>query len=151
MILFPTYDNTKITLLKWAMERIESFSCIEDLGNYYPIAVVDSCDEISLVAVYHRRQGENIEIMFACDNPMFALPHVARAVLDFGFRVIGVERITSLIVDGTEKSEEIGNALGFKREGILRKAYKGKDVIISGLLKDEFYRGRLWAKAAVAA
>ncbi len=71
-----------------------------------------------------------------------------RAIVDFGFRELGLARIYAQVLSGNTASEHVLDKLGMTREGAKRQHIKkGKkllDVVLYGLLRDE------WPSAASA-
>jgi [ribosomal protein S5]-alanine N-acetyltransferase len=65
-----------------------------------------------------------------------------RAMIDLGFRDLGLARIFAQVLTGNDPSCHVLTKLGFRREGELRahlkKAGKLRDVIVFGLLRDEW-------------
>jgi RimJ/RimL family protein N-acetyltransferase len=66
----------------------------------------------------------------------------ADAMIDFGFRELGLERIYAQVLEGNEPSCRVLEKLGMMNEGIRRRHIrKGKrlcDVSLFGLLRDEW-------------
>lgn len=67
------------------------------------------------------------------------------AIIGFGFREVGLNRIQALVMPGNEGSEKLLGKLGFRREGVLREYENwGKkgivDVWMFSLLRSEYER-----------
>jgi [ribosomal protein S5]-alanine N-acetyltransferase len=66
----------------------------------------------------------------------------ADALIDFGFRELGLERIYAQVLEGNEASCRVLDKLGMMNEGVRRRhVRKGKrlcDVTMFGLLRDEW-------------
>ena len=69
-----------------------------------------------------------------------------RAVLDFAFKEYAPERMQARVIDGNHASERVLTKLGFRHEGLLRRALlrrgRFEDVRMYAVLRDE------WAKVA---
>ena len=65
-----------------------------------------------------------------------------RAIIDFGFRELGLARIYAQVLSGNEASEHVLEKLGMTREGAkrqhIKKGKKLHDVVLYGLLRDEW-------------
>ena len=64
-----------------------------------------------------------------------------QAILNYGFQVIGLNRIETRVHPGNRGGIYLLEAAGFKKEGVLRQAQKGKDgftdIFLYGLLEGE--------------
>ena len=72
--------------------------------------------------------------------------HEATSVLlDYGFRVLDLNRVYLRTLGGNLKNVKLNERLGFRFEGVLRDATisegRRADVVLMGLLRDEFARG----------
>lgn len=70
----------------------------------------------------------------------------ARAVIDFGFEKLGLERIEARYIAENVASERLAQSCGMKHEGILRSAMlvKGeyRDIGVCAILRSEWLQGR---------
>ena len=66
----------------------------------------------------------------------------SQALVDFGFRELGLSRISSWCIADNEASARVLERLGFRQEGRLRRNqyFKGRwwDTLLYGLLRDEW-------------
>ena len=67
------------------------------------------------------------------------------AIIGFGFREVGLNRIQAVVMPGNEGSEKLLEKLGFRREGVLRQydnwGEKGYvDMKMFSLLRREYVR-----------
>jgi RimJ/RimL family protein N-acetyltransferase len=66
----------------------------------------------------------------------------AGAIVDFGFRDLGLARIYAQVLDGNAPSCRVLDKLGMTREGVrrrhIRKGRNLRDVVMYGLLRDEW-------------
>jgi RimJ/RimL family protein N-acetyltransferase len=60
-----------------------------------------------------------------------------RLVVDWGFRECGFRRIQALIEPWNEPSIRVAESAGFRREGLLRGYYRGRDVLLYALVADD--------------
>lgn len=65
-----------------------------------------------------------------------------RSMLNFAFKTLGVERCQSIILEFNRRSMALDQKIGFKKEGILRKAFEVDGKLINlhmfSLLKEEY-------------
>lgn len=68
-----------------------------------------------------------------------------RALIEIGFRELGLHRITIRAAPGNVRSRAIPERLGFTQEGVMRGAERSphgfRDMVVYGLLEDEWPRG----------
>ena len=67
------------------------------------------------------------------------------AVIGFGFREVGLNRIQAVVMPGNEGSDKLLEKLGFRREGVLREYENWRekgyvDVVMFSLLRYEYER-----------
>jgi len=67
--------------------------------------------------------------------------NATKVVIDYGFEVLGLNRIYLYTLDGNMKNIRLNQSLGFKFEGLLQQAVqidgRLRDVAIMALLKSE--------------
>lgn len=79
--------------------------------------------------------GENIEMSAVLHGNMSIAQ--ARAVARYAFEQLGCVRMSARIRADDEKSRRILTMIGFVREGIERRGYRGQDAHLFGLLREE--------------
>jgi hypothetical protein len=89
-------------------------------------------------AVYHRWRRFDVEVTFAATTPRWTLPQNVTPLFHYPFVQRGCTRIT-LIIGGNNKNALRTNVkLGFKVEGIARRAYDGiNDAWILGMIRED--------------
>lgn len=92
-------------------------------------------EPVCLVHFGNWRTGE-IEIM-GWAAPGGVSRGIIRALAVYAFRTLGVHRVTARAVVSNTDSLRILARLGFQREGTLRRAQHGEDVIVFGLLPED--------------
>lgn len=107
-------------------------------------------------AIYHqyRPQDGDIMVSVAFDRPDWCLPGTVRALFDYPFNQLGCERITAAVGRHNKRSRRTVEGLGFKLEGVCRKALGRKeDLMLYGILKSEcrFLNGQINTTAAARA
>ena len=90
--------------------------------------------------VYHNYRPADGDIMvsLAMEGPGWCLPQTVRKLFSYPFEQYKLERMTALIARNNKRSRELCEGLGFKLEGVLRRAIgRTHDGMIYGLLRAE--------------
>jgi RimJ/RimL family protein N-acetyltransferase len=82
-------------------------------------------------------EGNDIELSFACD-PNGGTPALVAAIFGYAFGQLKCARVTARVRKDNHASRRLVKRLGFKLEGCMRKAERGKDKLIFGLLREEY-------------
>lgn len=85
---------------------------------------------------YDKRFG-HAEVAFAADNPRWATRTTIAKLLSWPFGQLGCQRLTTLIAASNKRAIKFNEGIGFRREGLIRKAYGDEDAVILGLLRVE--------------
>ena len=80
--------------------------------------------------------GEDVEIAVGAE-PGSATVGLVECVFAYVFRQLGCSRCTIKIRDDNAASLKLAKRLGFTKEGVMRKAKAGHDLVVLGLLKGE--------------
>lgn len=92
----------------------------------------------------HHRANIGYDLLPAYWNKGY-ITEALGAIIDYGFRHLGVNRIEAEVMPGNGASERVLEKLGFTREGLLRQwmYWNGKhyDMIMFSLLRSEFEAG----------
>ena len=133
----------KEVMAKWVIDRLgdEELHSVERLGNYVAIGVLKDKKPVCVVIYNFFRPlpyGNDMHAIIASENPSWCLPGVLRELFRYPFEHAGCERLTAVIRDGNSRSLKLCQGLGFRKEGVLRRAYNGKtNAILIGMLKSE--------------
>lgn len=95
-------------------------------------------DELAAVAGYEHFNGESIELSLATADQRWKLTPFLQAIFEYPFTQLGVERITAHIDVDNVPCWKRAEKLGFVREGELRRARKGKNTYVYGLLREDY-------------
>lgn len=88
--------------------------------------------------VYHRWRGFDCEVTFASMTPRWVLPQNLTPLFHYPFVQRGLSRLTLIIGANNRVAVKTNIRIGFKVEGVARKAYDGtNDAIILGMLREE--------------
>jgi ribosomal-protein-alanine N-acetyltransferase len=120
-------DMARRTRLYWVMERAEDGHAIGTLGFLFPFSPVHGVAEFG----------------YGVDPAVWGtglFQEAARAVIDYGFSSLGLERIQAITRAGNVRSVRGVEKLGFRMEGQLASFYRNRDggredAVILGLLR----------------
>lgn len=110
-----------------------------DFGPASALGVVDQDGIILGGVVFHayRPQDGDIEMSAAFDHPRWAMPQTLRHLFRYPFVQLNCIRMTTITPRGNKRARRFDEGLGFKLEGVLRKAVSGQDAMIYGMLRSE--------------
>lgn len=112
--------------------------------NTQTLARVVDGQPVCIVSFGNLRRGD-VEIM-GWARPGGVDRGIIRALAEYAFVTLGVNRVSARAVMSNTDSQRILTRLGFRREGLLRRADDGEDVLIFGLLPEDLKHVRI-AKA----
>ena len=124
-------------VIKWVQSRI-SYKLA--LNSAVGTAITDDDGVIAIGVIFDNFiiESKNIEVSVAVGNKKAITKLAIKTLFDIAFNHIGVERITCYNETSNTKSVRMAEMLGFKKEGVMRKAsYNREDLNIYGMLKSE--------------
>ena len=127
---------------EWASSRLDSV-----LGGRRPymqvaLGVVRGSELAAAFLFFNYRAGVDIEVTVVSDNADWCRPSTIRRLFDYPFRQLDLPRITSVVARDNKRCRKLCEGIGWKLEGVARKAYDGKkDAFIYGMLREE---ARFW-------
>ena len=121
----------------WVASRIPGMT---SFGPCTAIGVLNSDNALVGGVVFHdfQPQWKNIQVSFAGAQANWLTPRGVYAMLEYPFRQVGVERITSLTPKRNRRARQFLNRFVFKHEGTIRRGFGDDDSIVSGLLRSEW-------------
>lgn len=139
IIAVPAADKTSM-VGQYIMEKVPGLMLPE--GKYAGFAFVnEDKDFIGGAVISNFRPGvygNDCEISCASESPMAFRPHVLRAVFTYVFVQLQCTRLTSITTKRNVRTRRFLDALGFRLEGCVKRAYDGKrDALIYGLLAED--------------
>lgn len=139
IIAVPAADKTSM-VGQYIMEKVPGLMLPE--GKYAGFAFVnEDKDFIGGAVISNFRTGvygNDCEISCASESPMAFRPHVLRAVFTYVFVQLQCTRLTSITTKRNVRTRRFLDALGFRLEGCVKRAYDGKrDALIYGLLAED--------------
>ncbi len=131
---------------KWARDKLG----IKGNPEFFrAMSAVDDKGEFVCVAIFNNFTKRNIDVNFAAKEGYWSAPKetikMFNAIFTYIFKISEAARATALVGENNLISKKFVAKLGFKHEGIMRRAYKNnEDLNIYGLLADE-YKNHTWA------
>ncbi len=145
-LMFPTTMEEREHMLAWLSARFDD-TITFNRELCFPIGVVRK-EILTCVFCYHDHRHPDVQLVVGSIHPCWAHRETLAALLGWPFFYLKVGRITVLVEKGNRESLRIVNGrhdsrtsvgAGFKREGVIRKGSgNGKDLILFGLLREEF-------------
>jgi RimJ/RimL family protein N-acetyltransferase len=125
----------------WAAERIEHLN-LDRMGPYVAIGVALPGRGLIAACLFHTYRplphGADIELSYAADSPLWATRSTIRGLLAYPFIQLGCARVTTMHAGENVRAQRVIQGLGWRREGIARRAHDGRDDLhIFGLLREE--------------
>lgn len=145
------YDDDAFTQVSEAREQIEAWASAFDAKRAirWGIARRDNDEIVGTCGYYgfhtwHRRASIGYELARAYWRRGI-MTEALHAIIGFGFRQVGLNRIQAVMMPGNEGSAKLLEKLGFRREGFLREyenwGNKGHvDLLMYSLLARDYER-----------
>ena len=126
---------------EWVAKRV-GLEGAHDFGPCASIGVAIAGRPVSgVVYSWFRREpfGNDVRATIAAEHgSKWAREAVLREMFAYPFLQLECARITCLIKEGNTRSERLCRHLGFRKEGVLRRAWDGRsNALLYGLLKSE--------------
>lgn len=137
-VYIPKTPQEKLGIAQWVCSRTK-----ESMPDVFEAIAVIHEGKMAAGILYYDYFGKSINLSLTSETPRAASKTVFKVMLGYPFKQLKVKRITALIKKGNKRSRKLAEGLGFKLEGVVRKATpEGKDLCIYGLLDDEYFTGR---------
>ena len=121
---------------KWVAHRIPYVR--NGWNNYTAIGLTDDNHHLICGVVYHDMDASiNIQMSIASDTPKWATRQTLKWFFHYPFEQLKVQRVTALTSSSNLNTQKMLERLGYKKEGVIRKAYGDDDALIYGLLREE--------------
>ena len=105
------------------------------------LLVVQNSEPVAAVAYHNYRElseGKTIEGSIASTSPKWATRKVLRALFDYPFQRVGVDRFQALTKMSNDEAQSFLLRVGFKSEGVMRRYWDGtEDAIVFSMLRAE--------------
>ena len=133
---------------KWAREKLG----VKGIPEFFrAMSAVDENDEFVCVAIFSNFTKRNVDLNFAAKEGYWSAPKetikMFNAIFTYIFKISEAARATALVGENNIISKKFVAKLGFKHEGVMRRAYENdEDLNIYGLLEEE-YKNHAWSNA----
>lgn len=141
--LVPTGErgNTRVfvfgapkLIARWVIERTPGLDSLENSACFGLAAG----GNLIMGMAYNKFSGHDICLNVAAEpNKRWATRPVLRAIFAYPFLQLGVRRVTALVATGNTASRSLVESLGWTREGLMRDALPGDDLIVYGMTRAE--------------
>ena len=96
--------------------------------------------------MWHKKTEMNV-VIGKEHQSIGVMTELMKEVLEFGFEMLGLNRIAGDIFAGNERSEKLLNKYGFHKDGIMRQTdfdgEKYHDTVVYSMVREEYYAGKL--------
>jgi RimJ/RimL family protein N-acetyltransferase len=129
---------------KWVAKRIPYVGAAEDFGPFVAFGVGDDEGRPIAGIVWHgwKPAYGNIELSAASDSVRWLNRRILAEIFAYPFGFLGCRRVTTLTPARNERAWSIDLRLGFKIEGRVRLGFGDDDMLVMGLLREEWLAGR---------
>jgi RimJ/RimL family protein N-acetyltransferase len=123
---------------EWVAQRVPVLVGRAPHNTFAALGVVRR-DQIAAGVVFHNyRPGIDMEVSIAADDPAWAHPAILRRLFSYPFNQLGVIRLTCIVGRKNKRCRRFSEGLGWKLEGVVRRAYDGKeDAVLYGMLPSD--------------
>lgn len=109
--------------------------------DFRAFGIVRGADLVGGVVFTNHRPnlyGDDIDVSIAVDPSDWCRPSILRALFSYPFGFLPCARLTAYVGRKNKRSRKFCEGLGFKLEGVRRKAADGReDLMYYGMLRDE--------------
>jgi RimJ/RimL family protein N-acetyltransferase len=99
--------------------------------------VVDGKIVAGMACMNFDARHAHVEIAFASDSPRWASRRMIARFMAWPLRQLGCRRVSAVVAADNRRVIRLLEGMGFRREGVLRRAFGAEDALILGLLNDE--------------
>lgn len=123
---------------EWVGERVPVLMGRAPHNAFAALGVVRRERMAAGVVFHNYRPGIDIEVSIAADDPSWAHPAILRRLFSYPFNQLGVIRLTCIIGRKNKRCRRFSEGLGWKLEGVVRRAYDGhQDACLYGMLRQD--------------
>jgi RimJ/RimL family protein N-acetyltransferase len=136
------YDEPR--LLDWCARQIPGLSADAWHREGARGIGVGTSNDIIAVMVAHGYEPayRSVQISMAATRPTWARRSTIQRLLNYPFRTLKVDRVTTLIASSNHRALKFNEGLGFVREGLLKNGCGDDDRVVLGLYRGEaIHRG----------
>lgn len=137
-VYIPQTQQEKNGIAQWMHDRLK-----EPIPDKFETIAVIHDGKLAGAMLYYNFFGNTINLSLVSDTPRCASKTVFKVMLGYPFKQLKVKRVTALIRKANKRSRKLAEGLGFKLEGVLRKADpNGRDLCIYGITEQDYLKGR---------
>lgn len=125
---------------KWVAQHIPHMSGTV-LRDFSAIGVVNERGPVAGV-IYHNYIPDyrSVEISMAATTPRWAQRGIIRGLLHYPFVQMDCNRVTTVTPHTNTRAIKFNKGIGFKQEGVIRRAFGKDHAVICGMLRHEYDR-----------
>lgn len=121
----------------WVAQQLPDITGAADFGPYTSLGIVRDGRIVAGVVYYDYRKTDMMMAVAASD-PRWLSRSMLREIFDYPFRQMNCQRVSAVIDRRNKRARKLVEGVGFRMEGVLRKALKhNRDAILYGMTKDE--------------
>ena len=126
-------------MLDWIAARIPQVEPDHDWhGRARAVGcVIDGRIVAGMACMNHDPRHSHVEIAFAADSPRWASRRTIARFMAWPLRQMRCRRVSAVVAADNARVIRLLEGMGFRREGLLRRAFGERDALILGLLDDE--------------
>lgn len=136
----PRVSNWVIKQLDWPGIKLPT-----DFGPHVSFGVMEEGRALAGIVFNRFRKmpyGNDISVTVAAASPRWAQRAVLQHLIDYAFLTSGCVRLSATTREGNERVARFLRGIGFRKEGVARRAFGGKsNAILWSLLPHEFILG----------
>jgi RimJ/RimL family protein N-acetyltransferase len=124
---------------RWARERL---GLDQEPEFFRAASAVDAQGDYVCVVVITNFTSRNVDLNIAMESKKMrprATIEMFNGIFGFVFKDLGIARVTGLLRGKNAQSIRISEHFGFKREGVMRKAFEDDDLHIYGFLAEDYH------------
>lgn len=141
-VTFNIVEGQKVA--QWVAANMPASDRVRNFGPHVAIGFVSGGKPLVGVVFHEFREmeyGHDARLTIVAKHPMWARKEIVSAILRYPFEQAGCTRITAIVREGNARSIRLVERVGFRKEGVCRRAYNGKtNAIIFGMLREDCER-----------
>jgi RimJ/RimL family protein N-acetyltransferase len=99
--------------------------------------VIDGRIVAGMACMNHDPAHAHVEIAFAADSPRWASRRMIARFMAWPLHQLGCRRVSAVVAADNRSVIRLLEGMGFRREGVLRRAFGATDALVLGLLAEE--------------
>lgn len=120
-----------------ALERRFDKDSTQILWSYEDLSPQVPNTRVLGVVLYENYTGEDIEISAVGFETGWLTRSLLFSLFAYPFGQLDCRRVTSRVLSSNRAARRLCEHMGFRQEGLLRKALHGEDIVVYGMLREE--------------